>query len=80
LTWNQKNFAHEDLSLTYLQSIPNSPVPLRVCLVRELRGGGGGGEGRDFNEGERRGDILIKNVFGSRGEGRDFKITLLFYP
>jgi len=46
-------------------------------LVREL-----GGEGRDFNGGERRGDILIKNVFGSRGEGRerDFKIILLFYP
>jgi len=40
---------------------------LRVRLVREL-----GGEGR--------GDILIKSVFGSQGEGRDFKIILLFYP
>jgi len=27
-----------------------------------------------------RGDILIKNVFGSQGEWRDFKIILLFYP
>jgi len=46
-------------------------------LVREL-----GGEGRDFNGGEGRRDILIKNVFGSQGEGRgrDFKIILLFYP
>ena len=41
-----------------------------------------GGEERDFNGGEGRGDILIKNVFGSQGEGRgrDFKIILLFYP
>jgi len=34
-------------------------------LVREL-----GGEGRDFNRGEGRRDILIKNVFGSHGQGR----------
>ena len=63
---------------------------LRVRLVRELRGEGRegvlteerGGEGRDFNGGEGRGDILIKNVFGSQGEGkgRNFKIILLFYP
>jgi len=44
-------------------------------LVRELEG-----EGMDFNGGEERGDILIKNVFGSQGEGRDFNIILLFYP
>jgi len=44
-------------------------------LVREL-----GGEGRNFNGGEGRRDILIKSVFGSQGEGRDFKIILLFYP
>jgi len=25
----------------------------------------------DFNGGEGRGDILIKNVFGSQGEGRE---------
>jgi len=37
-------------------------------------------EGRDFNGREGRGDILIKNVFGSQGEGMDFKIILLFYP
>jgi len=49
-------------------------------LVRELRGEGRGGEGRNFNGGERRGDILIKSVFGSQGEERDFKITLLSYP
>jgi len=30
-------------------------------LVRELRG-----EGRNFNGGEGRGDVLIINVFGSR--------------
>jgi len=44
-------------------------------LVREL-----GGEGRDFNEGEGRRDTLIKNVFGSQGEERVFKIILRFYP
>jgi len=44
-------------------------------LVREL-----GGDKRDFNGGEGRGYILIKNVFGSHVEGRDFKIILLFYP
>jgi len=44
-------------------------------LVRES-----GGEGRDFNGEEGRGDILIKNVFGSQGEGRDFTIILLFCP
>jgi hypothetical protein len=31
-----------------------------------------GGEGRE--------GILIANVFGSRGEGRDDKTKLLFYP
>jgi len=46
-------------------------VRFRVRLVRELGGEGRGGEGR--------GDILIKSVFGSQGEGRDFKIILLFY-
>jgi len=46
-----------------------------VLLVRDL-----GGEGRNFNRGEGRGDILIKIMFGSQGEGRDFKIILLFYP
>jgi len=30
--------------------------------------------------GEGRRDILIKNVFDSQGEGRDFKINLLFSP
>jgi len=44
-------------------------------LVREL-----GGEGRNFNGGVWRRDILIKNVFGSQGERRNFKIILLFYP
>jgi len=39
-----------------------------------------GGEGRNFNGGKGKGDILIKSVFGSQGKGRDFKITLLFYP
>jgi len=48
-------------------------------LLRELGEEGRGGEGRDFNGGGR-GDILIKNVFGSQGEGRDFNIILLFYP
>jgi len=43
-------------------------------LIREI-----GGEERNFNGGEGRGDILIKSVFGSQGEGRDFKIILLFY-
>jgi len=38
---------------------------LRVRLVREL-----GGEGRDFNGWEGRGDILIKNVFGLQGKER----------
>jgi len=41
-------------------------------LVRELGGDVRGGKGRDFNGGEGRGDILIKNVFGSQGEGRGF--------
>jgi len=36
--------------------------------------------GGNFNGGEGSGDILIKNVFGSQGEGRNFKIILLFYP
>jgi hypothetical protein len=31
-------------------------------------------------EGEGREEILIANVFGSRGEGRDDKTKLLFYP
>jgi len=41
---------------------------------------GGAGRGGILMEG--RGDILIKNVFGSQGEGRgrDFKIILLIYP
>jgi len=41
-----------------------------------------GGKGRGGILTEGRGDILIKNVFGSQGEGRgrDFKIILLFYP
>jgi len=30
------------------------------------------GRGRDFKGGEGRGDILIKNVFGSQGEGEGF--------
>jgi len=34
-------------------------------LVRELARERREGKGRDFNEGERREDILIKNVFGS---------------
>jgi len=34
-------------------------------LVRELGGEGRGGKGRDFKGGEGRGDILIKNMFGS---------------
>ena len=53
---------------------------LRVHLIRELGEEGRGGEGRNFNGGEGRGDILTKIVFGSQGEGRDFKIILLFYP
>ena len=53
----------------------SSRGPLRVRLVREL-----GGEERDFNEGEGRGGILIKNVFGSQGEGREGgEILKLFY-
>jgi len=44
-------------------------------LVQEL---GGEGRGGILTEGRR--DILIKNVFSSQGEGRDFKIILLFYP
>jgi len=44
-------------------------------LVREL-----GGEWRGGILTEGRGDILIKNVFGSHEEGRDFKIILPFYP
>jgi len=49
-------------------------------LVRELGGKGRGGKGRDFNGGEGRGDILIKNVFGSQGEGRGGGgILKLFY-
>jgi len=45
-------------------------------LVREL-----GGEEREGElEGEGRGDILIKNVFGSQGEGRrGGGILKLFY-
>jgi len=46
---------------------------LRVRLIREL-----GGEGRNFNGEEGRGDNLIKSVFGSQGDVRDFKIILLF--
>jgi len=39
-----------------------------------------GGEGKDFNGGEGRGYILIKNVFGSQGEGRGGGgILKLFY-
>jgi len=41
---------------------------------------GRGGEGREGILTEGRGDILIKDVFGLQGEGRDFKIILLFYP
>jgi len=49
-------------------------------LVRELRGEGRRGKGRDFNGEEGRGDILIKNVFGSQGEGRGGgEILKLFY-
>ena len=49
-------------------------------MVRELGGEGREGEGRDFNGGERREDILIKNVFGSQGEGRGGgEILKLFY-
>jgi len=44
-------------------------------LDREL---GGKGRGDILTEGIR--DILIKNVFGSQGEGKDFKIILVFYP
>jgi len=33
-----------------------------------------------FENQEGRGDILIKNVFGSQGKGKNFKIILLFYP
>jgi len=44
-------------------------------LVREL-----GREGRGGILTEGKGDILSKIVFGSQGEGRDFKIILLFYP
>jgi len=44
-------------------------------LVREL-----GGEGRGGNLTEGRGDISIKNVFGSQGEGRGGGgILKLFY-
>jgi len=38
------------------------------------------GEWRDFNRGKGRRDILIKNVFGSKRKGRDFKIISPFYP
>jgi len=43
-------------------------------LVREL-----GGEVRNFNGREGRGDILIKIVFGSQREEMNFRIILLFY-
>jgi len=53
---------------------------VRVRLVQELGGEERGGKGRDFNGGERREDILIKNVFGSQGEGRGGGgILKLFY-
>jgi len=54
--------------------------PLRVRLIRELGGEGREGKGKDFNGGEGREDILIKNVFGSQGEGREGGVILkLFY-
>jgi len=40
---------------------------LNIWLVQTMRGKGRGG-------------ILIKYMFGSQGEGRDFKTKLLFYP
>jgi hypothetical protein len=53
-------------------------------------GGGREGKGRGgeifnylyvwFKRGEGREEILITNVFGSRGEGRDDKTKLFFYP
>lgn len=39
---------------------------LNICLVQKWGGG--------------MREILIKNTFGSKGEGRDFKINLPFYP
>jgi len=36
------------------------------------------GRGEILTEG--RGESLIKNVFGSQGEGKNFKIILLFHP
>jgi len=49
-------------------------------LVRELGGEERGGKRRDFNGGEGRGDILIKNMFGLQGEGRGGGgILKLFY-
>jgi len=49
-------------------------------LVRELGGEGRGGEGRRGILTEGRGDILIKNMFGSQREGRGGGgILKLFY-
>ena len=66
----------------------------RVYLVQRVGGegrdfNGGDGKGREekgdilikymFDSKEGKWGILIKSMFGSQGEGRDFKINLLFY-
>jgi len=51
----------------FFANIKFSNICFRVRLVREL-----GGEGRRGILTEGRGDILIKNVFDSQGEGRRF--------
>jgi len=58
-------------------------------MAREERNfNGGEGKGKEgryfinymFGSKEGRGLILIKNMFGSQEEWRDFKINLLIYP
>jgi len=50
-----------------LKSLGYGPPPWQICFLIP------------FGSRIRRGDILIKNMFGSQGERRDFKIILSFY-
>jgi len=59
-----------------IKNIPSPPLQnsrTKRTLIRR------GGEERGEILTEERGDILIKNVFGSQRKGRDFTIILLFY-
>ena len=51
-------------------------------MVQELGGEGRGGEGWGgiVTEGREAEIFLIKSVFGSQGEGRDFESILPFHP